>query len=369
MNKYCFFLLFTTAVCMMGGCIKNNQSLFYLDMQPYGQALSADKNLSTDKNLSEDKREPALQDNRIQEAKAAFKKLILDYQSLLERHPDFELDTEKIRLLAFKSLTYFGQLLQFERFKTEYQALESVLMQKVLKTDLERLLNTEVLKYKTFTPNGFKKLYDDLDFEHLDVITQLPSIMDDEVIDAHLRTLAEKRGYQVRKKTELEPLDTIDGIYLQPMAIKSFALLKSEALKNGIQLGILSGYRSIDAQKVFFNKVYKEWALRRIGRTYTRDELINGTADSFLNWILDTTSIPGYSKHHSGYAVDFVELGSKKQFVQFDETRAHRWLSANNFYNAKRFGFIPSYPEGAVAQGPVPEAWEYVWVGLDLLTR
>ena len=40
---------------------------------------------------------------------------------------------------------------------------------------------------------------------------------------------------------------------------------------------------------------------------------------------------------------------------------------ADNFYNAKRFGFIPSYPDDLNAQGPNPEPWEFVWVGVDLI--
>ena len=65
--------------------------------------------------------------------------------------------------------------------------------------------------------------------------------------------------------------------------------------------------------------------------------------------------------------MDVTDLGSGKDFTDFGSTRAYEWLSSDNYLNAKRFGFIPSYPQGAGKQGPDPEPWEYVWVGEDRL--
>ena len=39
-------------------------------------------------------------------------------------------------------------------------------------------------------------------------------------------------------------------------------------------------------------------------------------------------------------------------------------MAANNFAEAKRHGFVPSYPAGAGPQGPRPEPWEFVYVGV-----
>ena len=49
--------------------------------------------------------------------------------------------------------------------------------------------------------------------------------------------------------------------------------------------------------------------------------------------------------------------------LAFANTTAYRWLSADRYANAMRFGWIPSYPPNAVAQGPNPEPWEWVWIG------
>jgi LAS superfamily LD-carboxypeptidase LdcB len=51
----------------------------------------------------------------------------------------------------------------------------------------------------------------------------------------------------------------------------------------------------------------------------------------------------------------------------FKTTSCYAWLSKNNFENAKKYGWVPSYPEEASQQGPEPEAWEYIWVGTQSL--
>ena len=98
---------------------------------------------------------------------------------------------------------------------------------------------------------------------------------------------------------------------------------------------------------------------------YSLVQIANGEADAAINQILNFYSIPGYSKHHTGYAIDIEDSGSGLD--GFATTKGFAWISANNYENAKRFGFIPSYPDGATNQGPVPEPWEYVWVGRDNL--
>jgi uncharacterized protein with LGFP repeats len=74
---------------------------------------------------------------------------------------------------------------------------------------------------------------------------------------------------------------------------------------------------------------------------------------------------PGFSKHQSGYTIDFRASGVGGG--AFGSSRLGQWLAADNYAAAKRHGFIPSYPSGAGAQGPEPEPWEYVWVGVPAI--
>ncbi len=95
-------------------------------------------------------------------------------------------------------------------------------------------------------------------------------------------------------------------------------------------------------------------------------KIISGESDKEINDILITRSIPGYSKHHTGYTID-IGCGNYLLDYSFADTECFDWLAVNNYENAKRFGFIPSYPENSGKQGPEPEPWEYVWVGEDVL--
>lgn len=211
--------------------------------------------------------------------------------------------------------------------------------------------------YKTFTGEQFKNFYEKavLTYQNLDTadLTTKPAIRQNPEADKKIQAIAEKRGYKLRPQAIESKLQFTDGQRLQQEAIQSWLLLKSTAAADGIQLELVSGYRSIVDQKQIFNDT--------LGATVTDEQIAAGTADSQIDEVLKTTSIPGYSRHHTGFTVDFG-CGNKILTI-FAQTPCYEWLSKFNYLNAKRFGFIPSYPQGAGNQGPDPEAWEYVWVG------
>jgi hypothetical protein len=135
----------------------------------------------------------------------------------------------------------------------------------------------------------------------------------------------------------------VDGVRLQPDAAVAWTDLKVEAATAGHALVLRSGYRSYIDQAVIFN-----------GKLTDR-------SDAGIDRRLRTAAPPGYSKHHTGYAIDISEAGHT--VFTFRQTSGYTWLANDNFANAKRHGWIPSYPDGALDQGPDPEPWELVWVG------
>lgn len=166
-------------------------------------------------------------------------------------------------------------------------------------------------------------------------------ITGDESLDARIRALAEARGYQ-RRPVASVPLDRVDGRRLQPAAAAAWEELQAAAAADGIGLVLTSAHRSVDHQRRLFR-----------GR-------LSGTSDSAIDAALRTAAPPGYSKHHSGYAVDIGQRGRRGAFHQ---TAAFRWLADDNYANARRHGWVPSYPVFGGHMGPDPEAWEFVWVG------
>jgi hypothetical protein len=195
-----------------------------------------------------------------------------------------------------------------------------------------------------FTAAEFNDMFNTANLENLAPIGPAPSITGSVSTDNRIREIAEDRGY-IRRPLPKGALVWVSGQLLQPSAADAWVALRDAASDAGYTLTLQSAYRSHSDQRVVF--------LRRL-YSYT---------DSAINTRLRTAAAPGYSKHHTGYAIDITQSGYR--FTSFAYSPAYKWLSANNFSNAKRFGWIPSYPPGAASQGPEPEAWELTYVGLD----
>jgi LAS superfamily LD-carboxypeptidase LdcB len=213
---------------------------------------------------------------------------------------------------------------------------------------------------REFTAAQFVALFYEVNQPNLAPITSPPPITGDATADQRIVSIAQGRGYRLQA-TPTGAMSTVDGRPAQPLAAEAWRALAAAAAADGITMEVISAYRSIDDQRAIF--------LRRLDEAgpFTVDQIAAGEADGAIDSILQTSSIPGYSKHHTGYAVDVRDVDSGLPFTRFGETAAYQWMSANNFANAKRFGFVPSYPHGVEQQGPMPEEWEFVWVGTDPL--
>jgi hypothetical protein len=204
-------------------------------------------------------------------------------------------------------------------------------------------------EFPTYTGDQFKALYDHAVRQVLPNLEphgeRLP-VTGDEDLDNRIWEMATARGYVLRPAAG-EDMGSADGVAMQPQAAAAWMELKDAARVAGFGFVVSSAYRSPASQRIqFISKL-----------SGTSDEAI----DSALTWY----SIPGTSKHQSGYALDFRYRDGS--FGEFRSTPDYAWLAEDNFYNAKRFGFIPSYPDDVADQGPNPEPWEFVWVGVDLI--
>ncbi len=203
--------------------------------------------------------------------------------------------------------------------------------------------------FPTYTGDQFKELYDHAVANELPGLSQpagqLP-VTGDVSLDERIWEIAFSRGYVLRPVASGN-LSSADGVPMQPQAAAAWAQLKAAAREAGMQFIVSSAYRSPATQRTqFLSK-------------------LEGTSDEAINDTLVWYSVPGTSKHHGGYALDFRH--SNGTFGDFRNTPDYAWLARDNFYNAKRFGFVPSYPDDVTAQGPNPEPWEFAWVGVDLI--
>jgi zinc D-Ala-D-Ala carboxypeptidase len=102
----------------------------------------------------------------------------------------------------------------------------------------------------------------------------------------------------------------------------------------------VSGFRSVAQQE----KLYKAQIQRR------------GSEASAAK----VSAPPGYSEHHTGYAVDLADGNYPKQDISFKfaESEAFRWLKLH----AREFGFELSFPENN-SQGVSYEPWHWRFIG------
>lgn len=216
---------------------------------------------------------------------------------------------------------------------------------------------------KTFTSVQFRDLYRATSYPNTQAFTSPPEITGNAAADERIRTLAEKSGF-VLTSIPVAPIEKsgeeLAGAYqddlLQPLAAKSWQQLKAAAKAEKISISLISGYRSPKSQRDLFTE-------RLYSNGVKAHQIAAGTGDNAVNATLRMTAVPGYSRHHTGYTIDL----QCDDGLEFGASRCGRWLSKDNYANAKKFGWIPSYPPGAGEQGPEPEAWEYVWVGTDAL--
>jgi hypothetical protein len=205
--------------------------------------------------------------------------------------------------------------------------------------------------YPHLTGPEFLAIFDELDLPDTTPPTDPPPVITGNIeADARIRSLAERRGYQ-RRPASTGVQGSVDGVPYHPRAADALRELEAAADADGISIVAVSGYRSPEVQRDAFVSDLPVSPAR----------IAAGNADAAVDDVLAWVAPPGYSKHQTGYAVDLVQAGGT--VGGFASTAAYAWISADNYRNARRFGFLPSYPPDGGLQGPNPEPWEYVFVG------
>lgn len=244
---------------------------------------------------------------------------------------------------------------------------QSVDMKKSKNTKSTEPINQVVIENDTipkqFSNEEFKNLYSSFRYPNTEQIITPPEITGNVEADQIIRKVALSRGYRISAlpvasivKTGEPGLEGDD--LMQPMALMAWQELKKQALSEKIPLKLTSAYRSIEYQRNLFLRKLKDSGVNV-------NTILGGYAEDELAQVLSQTAPPGYSRHHTGYTMDLSCNGIGLH--SFIGTSCYAWLSKNNFENVKKHGWVPSYPEGVTNFGPEPEAWEYTWVGRQIL--
>ena len=222
----------------------------------------------------------------------------------------------------------------------------------------------EKKKLKIFSAKEFLQLTDQI--TTIDKPTWNKTIISPEV-DKILFDAALNRGYKYRVLADVSQLSGRTQMDINIRAKEALDQLIESGAKNNFIFRIASGHRDPDDQKAIFTGRLDGACLELLLRSCTTDDFKSGRAASAIESILKTSSVPTTSKHHTGLTVDLEESGV--ELTLFKNTESYKYLSSDNFFNAKRFGFVPSYPVGGEKMGPDPEEWEFIYVGVDKLVN
>jgi D-alanyl-D-alanine carboxypeptidase len=149
------------------------------------------------------------------------------------------------------------------------------------------------------------------------------------------------RAYEEAPLADLKPIVPDDSIQLRTAAADQFMAMVADAEADGVIILPLSGFRSYEDQKYLFFDVKAE----RAQNARTRAEV---------------SAPPGYSEHHTGYAVDVID-GTRPDTdlqISFETTPAYQWMQQN----AARYGFELSFPRDN-PQNIQYEPWHWRFVG------
>jgi LAS superfamily LD-carboxypeptidase LdcB len=137
---------------------------------------------------------------------------------------------------------------------------------------------------------------------------------------------------------------TKSGLYVRNIMIEDLKALNTAVKSEGIDIAVLSAYRSYSTQQ----STYNYWVNYNGGNTDAADQV---------------SARAGHSQHQLGTAVDFTssEIGDALG-TQFEKTSASRWLTQN----AWKYGFALSFPKGWESEtGFNYEPWHYRYIGRE----
>lgn len=167
------------------------------------------------------------------------------------------------------------------------------------------------------------------------------SKIDPELLQKYSKVFFLNEHYMPGKVAEIPKLFTFkqdEPEYIHAQVVKRLQNLLEDAEEDGINLRVVSAFRSFDEQKSLkgaYTTVYGSGA-----NAFSADQ--------------------GYSEHQLGTALDFTTVETNGALTGFENTPAYAWL----LKNAHRYGFVLSYPQDNAYY--IFEPWHWRYVGRDL---
>lgn len=126
-------------------------------------------------------------------------------------------------------------------------------------------------------------------------------------------------------------------LLLDKQAYQGWLALEKAAKNEGIDLFIVSGFRSYEYQQKIIDRKL--------------------AAGQTLEQISKVNALPGQSEHHTGRAIDLTTFAEKEVLTEaFEKTEAFKWLTQN----AHKFSFKMSFPRDN-EYGFIYEPWHWCY--------
>ena len=147
----------------------------------------------------------------------------------------------------------------------------------------------------------------------------------------------------------------LEGNLLTAKTATAFCAMQAAALQDGIDLQLVSAYRSFDRQKYIWEDKYKRYTAERL------------SPKDAIERILQYSTIPGTSRHHWGTDIDVTDNNAPKQKRVLVSEKFHnngpfaplrKWMEKN----ASKFGFYLVYTSDASRTGFSYEPWHYSYL-------
>lgn len=150
-----------------------------------------------------------------------------------------------------------------------------------------------------------------------------------------------------------------DSIPLLPEVGAAFLKMQAAARKEGIEIEIISAYRSYDRQKGIWNRKYRSNAKQGLNPKQN------------IKKIIEYSTLPGSSRHHWGTDVDLIDgmqpkfgdvLLTKKFHGKGPYVKMRKWMDAH----AVEYGFIRPYTSDDNRKGFYYEPWHYSYAPIAI---
>ncbi len=145
-----------------------------------------------------------------------------------------------------------------------------------------------------------------------------------------------------------------DGEYMHKDVTPIVQQMIADAKAQGINLYLVSGYRSASRQTYLYNRKVKYY--KNLGYSQSESERLAATV----------VNPPGQSEHQTGLCMDITDSSYVSLTEDQENTAGYKWV----YEHCAEYGFILRYPKDKEdVTGVIYEPWHFRYVGVEAATE